>query len=90
MRPGGTIVAVGLGPDAPIPLGLIVTKEVHLIGSFRFDAEFATAADLIDRGAVDMRPLASRVMPARDAVDAFTLASDRSRAMKVQLDFEEA
>ena len=86
-RPGGTIIAVGLGGDAPMPLGQIVTKELRIAGSFRFDREFAMAADLIDRGLVDLSPLVSDVLPMAEAPAAFALASDRARAMKVQLEF---
>jgi L-idonate 5-dehydrogenase len=36
---------------------------------------------------VNVRPLISATLPFTQAVEAFQLASDRSRAMKVQLDF---
>ncbi len=86
-RAGGLIVTVGLGGDQEIPISLLVTKELRLIGSFRFDAEFADAARLIDEGAVDLRPLLTAVLPMERAVEAFDLASDRTKAMKVQLQF---
>ena len=57
-----------------------------MVGSFRFDTEFALAADLVSRQLVDLAPLISHRMPAGRAVEAFDLASDRSQAMKVQLD----
>ncbi|WP_422074767.1 L-idonate 5-dehydrogenase [Tranquillimonas rosea] len=88
VRPAGTVVAVGLGPDAALPLSAMVTREITLTGTFRFDSEFGLAAHLIDRGAVDVSPLLTQVMPLREAASAFALASDRSRAMKVQLDFD--
>ncbi|WP_146588735.1 L-idonate 5-dehydrogenase [Puniceibacterium confluentis] len=87
VRPGGQVITVGLGPDIPLPLGLVVTKEIRISGSFRFDREFATAADLISRGRVDLRPLLTGIFPAQDAVRAFEMASDKTRAMKVQLQF---
>jgi L-idonate 5-dehydrogenase len=87
VKPGGTIITVGLGGKGEIPLSLAVTKEVRMIGSFRFDAEFKQAAELIDRGIIDVSPLISSVLPFRDAKAAFDLASDRNRSMKVQLDF---
>ncbi len=89
LRPRGALVTVGLGPDVPLPLGLVVTKEIALRGSFRFDEEFALAADLIDRGAIDLGPLVTHALPAEDAAAAFAIASDRRRAMKVQLRFRE-
>jgi L-idonate 5-dehydrogenase len=79
-----------MGADASLPLGLAVTKEIRLQGSFRFDEEFAIAARMIDQKRVNVRPLISQVIAMSAAVDAFTLASDRSRAMKVQLDFDAA
>lgn len=90
VRAGGTIIAVGLGPDVMMPLGLMVTKEIRMIGTFRFDSEFALAAQMIDRGAVDVAPLITATFPVGEALAAFTFASDRARAMKVQLDLVEA
>lgn len=87
VRPRGRIITVGLGPDVPLPLSLVVAKEIALAGSFRFDAEFAIAADLIDRGQIDVRPLLTGAFPFADAVAAFEAASDKATAMKVQLQF---
>ena len=49
--------------------------------------EFALAVALIGGGLVDVMPLLSATMPLSEANDAFALAADRSRAMKVQLAF---
>lgn len=90
VRPRGRIVAVGLGDDIALPLALVVTKELRLSGSFRFDGEFAVAADLIDRGLIDLRPLLTREYPMDRAAEAFEHAADKVRAMKVQLQFRQA
>ncbi|SEG31243.1 L-idonate 5-dehydrogenase [Bosea lathyri] len=87
MRPGGVIVQVGLGGDMSLPMNLIVAKELRLHGTFRFDAEFQLAVDLMSAGLVDLKPLVSATLPFDRAVEAFELAGDRSRAMKVQLAF---
>lgn len=88
VRAGGTVVQVGLaGAEIPVPINTIVAKEIALKGTFRFDAEFGFAVDLISRRAVDVSPLLTETMPLDRAVEAFELASDRSRAMKVQLSF---
>lgn len=87
LRPTGLLVAVGLGPDVSLPVTALVAREIRMQGSFRFDAEFATAARAIASGRIDVSPLLTRVLPADEAVDAFTLASDKSRAMKVQIAF---
>ena len=67
--------------------GVSVAKEIELRGTFRFYPEFALAAELIGGGLVDVLPLLTTTMPLTDANDAFALAADRSKAMKVQLAF---
>ena len=87
MRPRGVVVQLGLGGDVGIPQNLIVSKELSLCGSFRFHAEFALAVRLINEGRVDMRPMITGAYPLERAREAFELAGDRKRAMKVLLDF---
>ena len=87
MRPGGVIVQVGLGGDMSLPMNLIVAKELRLHGTFRFDAEFQLAVDLMSAGLVDLKPLVSATLPFDRAVAAVARAGDRSRAMKVHLAF---
>jgi L-idonate 5-dehydrogenase len=89
VKPDSTIVQVGLSGSAlPIPINLIVSKEVSLRGSFRFHEEFAEAANAIGTGQIDVTPLLSRTVPLQEAISGFELASDRRRAMKVQLAFD--
>ena len=90
MRPRGVVVQLGLGGDVSIPQNMIVAKELSICGSFRFHAEFALAVRLINEGRVDMRPMITRSFPLDQAREAFELASDRTRAMKVLLDFRAA
>ncbi len=87
-RPQATIVQIGIGgAETAIPLNVVVSKELRLRGTFRFHEEFAWAVDFIASRRIDVRPLLSAVIPAADARAAFDLASDRKRAMKVQLAF---
>jgi L-idonate 5-dehydrogenase len=86
-RPLGRIVQVGVTGDLPVPLNLIVGKEIELTGSHRFHAEFAEAVRLIDAGEIDPTPILTGSYPVEQAVDAFGLAGDRTRAVKVQLSF---
>jgi L-idonate 5-dehydrogenase len=86
-RPGGRVVQVGVTGDLPVPINLLVGKEIELVGSHRFHAEFAEAARLIDEGAIDPRPILTGTLPLEQAVEAFRLAGDRSRAVKMQLSF---
>jgi L-idonate 5-dehydrogenase len=87
LKPRSVLMQLGLGGDISIPQNLIVSKEIEIRGSFRFHEEFALAVDLINRGRVDVKPLLTGIYPLADAVSAFEAASDRSRSMKVQLDF---
>jgi L-idonate 5-dehydrogenase len=86
-RPGAVVVQLGLGGDVTLPMNTLVAKEIQLRGTFRFDAEFDWAVAFIGSGAIDVTPLLTEVIPLDDAVRAFDLAGDRSRAMKVQLAF---
>jgi L-idonate 5-dehydrogenase len=88
LRPRGIIVQVGLGGEMTIPINTIVAKEFDLRGAFRFHEEFGIAVDLLNKGLVDVKPLISATVPYRDAGRAFALAADRSKAMKVLLDFD--
>lgn len=87
VRPRGIIVQIGVGGEVSIPLNVAVAKEFDLRGTFRFHEEFALAVELIDRRLVDVMPLLTATVPLIDARDAFELAGDRSKAMKVQLSF---
>jgi L-idonate 5-dehydrogenase len=87
VRPGGVIVQVGLGGDMTMPINLITAKELELRGTFRFHEEFALAVEFIGKGLIDVKSLITAMAPFADARDAFELASDRSRSMKVQLAF---
>jgi L-idonate 5-dehydrogenase len=87
LRPGGVIVQLGLGGEMTLPINAIVTKELQLRGTFRFDREFELAVRLMGEGLLDVKPLISASLPFENAVAAFELASDRSKSMKVQLTF---
>jgi len=84
-RPGAVIVQVGLGGDVTLAANTLVAKELQLRGTFRFDREFEWAVGFIASGAIQVAPLLTEVVPLDDAVRAFELAGDRTRAMKVQL-----
>jgi L-idonate 5-dehydrogenase len=83
LKPRGRMVLVGLGGDAELPINMIVAKELSIIGTFRFNEEFARAAELISMKRVNLKPMLSATFPMTAAKDAFALASDRSLATKV-------
>jgi L-idonate 5-dehydrogenase len=87
VRPGRVIVQLGLGGEMKLPMNALVAKELELRGTFRFHEEFALAVKLIGKRLVDVKPLISATLPFTKATEAFELAMDRSRSMKVQLSF---
>ena len=78
---------LGLGGDMTLPVQAMTAKEIELRGSFRFHAEFFTAVRLMQGGRLDVTPLITQSLPLSDAIAAFDLASDRSQAIKVQIQF---
>ena len=90
MRPGGTILQLGLGGDMTLPVQAMTAKELTLRGSFRFHQEFATGVSLMQKGLIDVKPLITQTFDLPQALTAFETASDRSRAMKVQIRFDTA
>jgi L-idonate 5-dehydrogenase len=88
LRPRGVIVQIGLGGEMTLPINVIVAKEFDLRGAFRFHEEFAVAVELLNKGLVDVKPLISATLSYRDSARAFALAADRSRSMKVILNFD--
>jgi L-idonate 5-dehydrogenase len=87
LRPRSVLIQLGLGGNISVPQNMIVSKEIEIRGSFRFNEEFGLAVDMINKRRVDLKPLLTEVVPLSEAKRAFDLASDRSRAMKVQIGF---
>ncbi|MCY4180408.1 MAG: L-idonate 5-dehydrogenase [Litoreibacter sp.] len=87
MRPGGVIAQLGLGGDMLLPVQAMTAKELQLKGSFRFHAEFFTAVEMMRQGRLNVGPLITHELKIDDAVKAFDLASDRSKAIKVNVAF---
>jgi L-idonate 5-dehydrogenase len=85
-RRAGTVVQVGTLPNTEIAVNLapMLGKELHLLGAFRFSTEIDDAIAMLatsDR----LESVISHVIPAAEAVDAFTLARDASASAKVLL-----
>jgi L-idonate 5-dehydrogenase len=88
-RAQGRIVQVGTlsGDSADCPFNQIMVKSLALIGSFRFIDEYAWAIDYLARGVLDVSSLLTATVPVAQVHEAFELAADRTRAMKVQVVF---
>lgn len=58
VRRGGAVTLVGnLTPEVPLPLQLVVTRELTLSGTCGSSGEYPACIDLISRGEIDVRPL---------------------------------
>jgi L-idonate 5-dehydrogenase len=86
-HPGGRIVQVGMLPPGPAPVLVnpLLSKELELVGTFRFHQEFAWAVEALVQKRIDVSPLITARFGFKQADEAFALAGDRSKAMKVSL-----
>jgi L-idonate 5-dehydrogenase len=86
-RPGGSLVQIGMLPpgltDAPI--NRILAKELTFLGTFRFHQEFAWAVSALVSKRIDVTPILTAQFGFQDATEAFELAGNRQKAMKVSL-----
>ena len=87
LLPRATVIQLGLGSQINIPMIEVASKELSIIGSWRFHDEFFIGADYLKRGLIDLAPLITHEINLANAEDAFILAGTRSKAMKVQIKF---
>lgn len=89
VRPGARIVQVGMLPpgDVPVPINVLQSREIELIGAFRAHMEFDQAVRALATRQIDVRPILSAEFPLDEVLDAFELAVDRNRALKVHIAF---
>lgn len=88
VRPGARVVQLGSLPSSttePLRLPILVTREVELVGSFRFYEEYRMAVALLESQRIDLSPILTAEVPLEHSLEAFNLASDRRHAIKVSL-----
>jgi L-idonate 5-dehydrogenase len=87
VRRRGTVVLLGLLPPGETPFlgNVAVTREITMVGAFRFDHEFDEALALLD-DRIPVEPIITHSFPLIEATSAFELAGDRRVASKVLLD----
>ncbi len=87
VRRGGTIVQLGFLPDKiQIPGNLIMTKELRLLGSFRYANKFDIALHMIASGKINVKPLVSQIIPFDSLVEGIELASSGKNVIKVMIE----
>ncbi|GAA4394095.1 zinc-binding dehydrogenase [Tsukamurella soli] len=86
---GGVVVLLGLqrNGDVDAPLAQAITRELDLRGSFRFNGEIDDVLAALADGSLKVDGVVTHVVPAADALDAFTTAKDSEASGKVLLDF---
>lgn len=90
VRRRGTIVQVGMLPNAPLPVNLapIISKEAHLVGAFRFRDEIDEAIALL-AARPEIGGVVTHVIPASDVRRAFEVARDARASGKVVVAFDD-
>ncbi len=84
VRRRGTVVQVGMVPNEPKPLNIapLISKEVALLGVFRFHDEIDDAVRLLAQHP-QIEAVITHVLPVDDAVRAFEIAKDSTASGKV-------
>jgi L-iditol 2-dehydrogenase len=87
VRKGGAVTMVGnLAPEVEIPLQSIVTRELSLYGSCASSGEYPACIELLESGAIDVKPLITATAPLADGPGWFDrLYRGEPGAMKVIL-----
>lgn len=78
VRPGGTIVLVGMPVD-PVPVDIVglQAREVRIETVFRYANIYDRAINLIASGKVDLKPLISATFAFEDSIAAFERAAEQ-------------
>lgn len=87
VRRGGTVTLIGnLAPNVEIPLQLVVTRQLRLLGSCASAGEYEECIALMSSGAIQVEPLISVLAPLSEGAQWFDRLYHReSGLMKVVL-----
>ncbi|MFJ6416420.1 L-idonate 5-dehydrogenase [Paeniglutamicibacter sp. NPDC091659] len=86
---GGRIVMVGLLPsgEQPALISLAITRELELVGSFRFNDEIDEVLEALADGTLDTAAIVTHEFDVNDALGAFETARNSAESGKVLLKF---
>lgn len=87
IRPGGTVVLVGM-PVEPAPVDIVglQAREARIETVFRYANVYDRAIELLASGKVDLRPLISATIDFEDSIAAFDRAASQRRGdVKIQI-----
>jgi L-iditol 2-dehydrogenase len=73
VRRGGTVTLIGnLAPKVEIPLQIVVTRQLRLLGSCASAGEYRECIELMQRGAINVDTLISALAPLSEGASWFT------------------
>ncbi|CAN7537383.1 L-idonate 5-dehydrogenase [Arthrobacter sp. LjRoot14] len=86
---GGKVVMVGLLPSGPQPvlISLAITRELELLGSFRFNDEIDDVIAALADGSLHVDPVITHEYQVESALEAFGVARNSAESGKVLLSF---
>jgi L-idonate 5-dehydrogenase len=86
---GGKVVMVGLLPSGaqPVFISLAITRELELLGSFRFNDEIDDVIAALADGSLHIAPVITHEFPLARGLEAFGVARNSAESGKVLLDF---
>lgn len=86
---GGTVVMVGLLPSGPqpVPISVAISRELSLIGSFRFNNEIDDVIAALADGTLFIEPVITHEFPLGQGLEAFEVASQAAISGKVLINF---
>ena len=87
LGPRGICVLIGQGAEVQLQVSSLIRHEIDMRGSFRFDREYQMAIDYLGSGRLDVAHIVTATLPAASGIEAFELALDKNRSVKVQLEF---
>ena len=85
---GGRVVMLGLLPPGgqPVEIALAISRELELLGSFRFVDEVDDVLAALADGSLRVDGVVTQVVPLERAAEAFAVAGDARASCKVLLD----
>jgi len=89
VRKAGIVVQVGMlaAGDQPIAIAPLVSKEIQLRGTFRFDTEIDSAIDLVAKNPWIEQAI-THTFPLEEAISAFEMAKNSEDSGKVLIELQ--
>lgn len=85
LKPAGILGCVGMAASVEIPQKQIVTKSLTVVGSIGGSGDFRTAMEFIKKYPEEAEKLISHYYPMSDFKEAFSMAGEIEKSMKVVL-----